>query len=238
MASPYQDRVALITGGTGALGRAVVRHFLDGGAKVHVSWVVAGEVERLQASLGADFPRLTMHRADLTQEEDVAALFEAIEEADGGVDVLANIVGGFFYAALEDTESTIWRRMLEMNATTCFLCCRAAAPAMKRRGGGRIVNVAAMPALLRGAANMSAYAASKAAVLNFSHSLAAELGPEGIRVNVIVPTIIDTPANHEAMPDADTSTWLDPADIAAVVGFLASDAGRIVNGSELVLYQS
>ncbi len=149
--------------------------------------------------------------------------------------MLCNIVGGFVFAALADTGLSDWRRMFDMNATSAFLCCRAAVPLLRDSGGGSIVNVTAMPALTRGAAQMSAYAASKAAVLNFSQSLSSELAEDGITVNAIAPSIIDTPANREAMPDADRGNWLAPEEIASVVAFLAGDSARIVTGSVLAL---
>ncbi|MCH9651407.1 MAG: SDR family NAD(P)-dependent oxidoreductase [Deltaproteobacteria bacterium] len=228
------ERSILVTGGTGALGQAVVAHGLEAGYQVHVTWVVRDEVRFLEQHLGDSFGAIQLHEADVTQEDQVAALFAAVTAA-GPLWAVANIVGGFAYASLSDTDFETWRRMMEMNATSCFLCCREAAKVLKANGGGRIVNVAAMPALARGAAFMSAYAASKAAVLNLTQSLAEELAPDGITVNSIVPSIIDTPANRQAMPDADTSSWLPPKEIAGAMGFLMSDAARIVNGSALAL---
>ena len=228
-----EQRGVLVTGGTGALGRSVVERFLASGDRVHVSWLVEEELAALESFLGEDFSRVRLHEADLTREEDVRELFGAIGAA-GGLSVSAHIVGGFAYASLEDTDTATWHRMLEMNATTCFLCCRAAAGLMAGAGGS-IINVSAVPALLGGAAYMGAYSAAKAAVLNLTESLARELAPARISVNAIAPSSIDTPANREAMPDADTSSWLSPAEIAAVIGFLASPEGRIVTGSALAL---
>lgn len=234
MPLPFKNRVALVTGGTGALGRAVVRRLAEGGAKVHVPWIVEKEVAELKRGLGRLGARVTLHAADVTDEASVRALFRSVTERSGRLDILANICGGFAYAGLEETDFATWTRMLNMNATSAFLCCRAAVAPMKAKGG-RIVNVAAGPALNRGAAMMSAYAASKAAVLNLTYSLAEELKPAKIGVNAIVPTIIDTPANRAAMPKADTSAWLKPAEIAEVIAFLASDAARIVTGTAVAL---
>ncbi len=233
-----EERVAVITGGTGALGRGVVKTFLELGASVHVPWIVEEEVGLLEDTLGSLASKVGLHQADVTREDEVAALFSSIEESEGRLDILCNIVGGFVFAALADTTLADWQRMQEMNATSCFLCCRAAAPLMKAAGGGRIVNVTAMPALTRGAAQMCAYAASKAAVLNFSQSLASELAADHITVNAIAPSIIDTPANREAMPDADTESWLSPGEISRVVAFLADDDAKIVTGSVLALSKS
>ena len=229
-----EERGILVTGGTGALGQAVVAYFLEAGFRVHVTWVVRDELTYLENHLGEAFGAVQLHEVDMTDESRVSELFAAVTAA-GPLWAVANIVGGFAYASLADTDLGTWRRMMEMNATSCFLSCREAARAFKARGGGRIVNVAAMPALARGAAFMSAYSASKAAVLNLSQSLAEELASDGITVNSIVPSIIDTPANRKAMPDADTSTWLPPEEIAGAIGFLTSRAARIVNGSALAL---
>ena len=203
-----EGRVALVTGGTGALGRAVVAELDDAGCTVHVPWIADHELPHLEERLGDRASAVTLHAADVGSEEQVAVLFETIESDSGRLDVLCNIVGGFVFASLADTGLDDWQRMLAMNATTAFLCCRAAAPLMRASGGGRIVNVTAMPAVERGAAQMSAYAASKAAVLNLTQSLAAELAGDHITVNAIAPSIIDTGANREAMPDADRGSWL------------------------------
>jgi NAD(P)-dependent dehydrogenase (short-subunit alcohol dehydrogenase family) len=227
--------VALITGGTGALGRALVRRLLDEGAQVHVSWVVARETDELAAFLGGDAGKVRLHEADVSEASAVRRLMAEVAGLGGRLHVLANLVGGFAYASLDDTDLGMWQKMLAMNATSAFLCCKYAVPHLRPAGNGRIVNVAAQPALGRGAANMSAYAASKSAVLNLTYSLAQELVRDGITVNAIVPSTIDTPANRSSMPDADRSTWLAPADIAGVVAFLASDAAAIVTGTAVNL---
>jgi NAD(P)-dependent dehydrogenase (short-subunit alcohol dehydrogenase family) len=231
------QRTVLVTGGTGALGRAVVKRFVEAGAVVHVPWVSESEVLELETLLGSTFSRATLHRSDVTSEDQVAELFRGIDAQTGRIDVVANIVGGFAYAALEDTSATVWERMLRLNTTSTFLCSRAAVPSMKAARWGRIINVSSAPALNHGAANMSAYAAAKAAVLNFSESLAKELAPWGITVNVLVPSVIDTPANRNATPGANTSTWLKPDDIAEVVQFLAGDGGTVVSGSAINLFR-
>jgi NAD(P)-dependent dehydrogenase (short-subunit alcohol dehydrogenase family) len=233
----------VITGGTGALGRAVVEAFVRAGARVHVPWFDAVEAEELRAGLRMRFGeegdggggRIRLREADLTEESSVAAFFESVRESDGGTEILLNLAGGFAMSTLDQTKLAAWDDMFARNATSAFLCCRASAPGMRARGWGRIVNVVAMPALKRGAANMSGYAAAKAAVLNLTYSLAAELGPDGITVNAIVPTTIDTPANRSSMPEADTSRWLAPAEIARVLLFLASDDAAIVTGSAVAL---
>lgn len=229
------SRTVLITGGTGALGRAAVRHFVEAGARVHVPWVVEREVNELRDHLGEAFSRAHLYPSDVTSEESVASLFRDIESSGSHVEILANIVGGFVYASLDDTDLGTWEKMLRINATSAFLCSRAAARLMKANRWGRIINVSSAPAVNHGAANMVAYAAAKAAVLNLSESLAKELAPWEITVNAIVPSVIDTPANRRAMPKADRSTWLKPEEIAAVIGFLASDGAAIVTGSAINL---
>ena len=229
-----RGRCVLVTGGTGALGRAVVARFARDGSTVHVPWIVEAEAkdaEREFSALGG----VHLHRCDVTSESEVQALFRTIGAGGTGVEVLANVVGGFAFGALEQTDTATWERMLRLNATTAFLCSRAAVPGMKAKRWGRIINVSSAPALNRGGANLSAYAAAKAAVLNLSESLAKELAPWSITVNAIVPTVIDTAANRKANPDADTATWLEADEIADVIAFLASNGAGIVSGTAVNL---
>lgn len=231
MGNELQGRLALVTGGTGGLGQAVVRRLVRAGANVHSTWLERDEADRLRASLGE---RVELHAADVTSERSVSQLFAALDE-QGPVAVVANIVGGFLSGSVEETDEEAWNRMVAMNATSAFLCSRAAVPRMRARKWGRIINVAAAPALEQGAANMSAYSASKAAVLNLTQSLAKELVGDGITVNAIVPSIIDTPANRREMPNADHTTWLAPSEIAEVVTYLASEGAGIVTGTAVRL---
>lgn len=232
-----RERVALVTGGAGALGRHVVRRLLDAGADTHVPVLRTEEGDELREFLGRSPDHLTLHPdADLTQAPVVEGLMERVREGSGRTpDIVLNLAGGFQMAPLEETDPGVWDRMLGMNATTAFLCSRAAFAGMLERAWGRIVNVSALPALEGGQEGLSAYGAAKAAVLNLTRTLAREGAGRGISVNAILPSIIDTPANRRAMPDADTGAWLPPEEIAEVLRFLLSDEARIVNGAALTL---
>lgn len=235
MAGQLEGRVAVITGGTGALGRGVVRVFVEAGARVHVPWIVEEEREAMEGEIrGFPSGSVHLHRADLTDPASVDEFFAEVRRTGGRLDILVNGVGGFAMGRLEEADSGVWNRMMTLNATTAYLCTRAAVAAMGD-GPGRIINVAAMPAVGRGADRMAAYSASKAAVLNLTLSLSRELLPRGITVNAVVPTTIDTPANRRSMPDADRSSWLAPQEIARVMRFLASDDASIVTGAALTL---
>ncbi|HSR42441.1 MAG TPA: SDR family NAD(P)-dependent oxidoreductase [Longimicrobiales bacterium] len=240
MSEGEAGRVGVVTGGAGALGRWVVGELALRGDRIHVPGRDAGTDSEVREFLADEFgedaaARVYFGRCDVTDPGEVESFFGAVVDGEGRLEILVNGVGGFTMGSLEETGPGTWRRMIDLNATSAFLSCRAAAPAMKRGGWGRIVNVASMPALERGAAGMSAYAPAKAALLNLTYTLAAELRPDGITVNAVVPTIIDTAANREAMPDADRSTWLHPREIARVVAFLASDDGGAANGAAIRL---
>jgi NAD(P)-dependent dehydrogenase (short-subunit alcohol dehydrogenase family) len=228
-------RVAVVTGGTGALGQSVVRVLLGRGDSVHVPWVAAEEAERLTNFVGDLREGLHLAQANVDDPASVDRFFAGVQQREGKVDALCNLVGGFRAASVEDTTPEAWEGMMRLNSTTAFLCCRAAVPLMRAAGGGRIVNVAAMPAVDRGAVGMSAYAASKAAVLNLTYSLAKELRKAAITVNAVAPEILDTAANRKAMPNADTSKWVAPIDAARAIAFLAGEDSAVVTGNVLVL---
>lgn len=222
-------RGVIVTGGTGALGRAVVEAFLAEGGRVTVPWIVKREEQVLAAAHGAALAagRLRLVEADVADDAGAAAAVDAC----GSVDVLVNGVGGFGGGApVHETELALWDRMYRMNVRSVAAMTRAVAPGMLARRRGVILNVASRAArdLPPG---IAAYSASKAAVAVLTETLQKELGPGGLRVCAVVPTTIDTPANREAMPDADFSTWTPPAEIARVLLWLASDEARFVRGA-------
>ena len=227
------SNVVLVTGGSGFLGQAVVKRFLAAGETVVVPWIVEEEVERLRKHVG-DTDALITLQASVTDPDGAAAAVHAAREA-GRLRTVALLVGGFAQGPVDGTDQGTWDRMVALNATSVFRVAREAFPVLRSNGGGRIVTVAAEPALERGASGMAAYAATKAAVVSLTQSLAREGAEHRITANAVAPRIIDTPANRAAMPDADTSTWLAPAEIAEVMAFLASPLAEAVTGNVLAL---
>jgi len=224
-------RSVVVTGGTGALGSAVVEAFLAAGDRVVVPWIVKEEVERARRAWAQalEAGRARLVEADVAEAEGAARAVEAA----GDVAVLVNGVGGFAGgSSLDETPLETWDLMYRMNVRTAAACARAALPRMRARGAGVIVNVASAAALAP-PAGLTAYAASKAAVVALTRALQEEAAGDGIRVAAIVPTTIDTPANRAAMPDADFSRWTPPAKIAAVILWLASDAASPLRGALL-----
>ena len=224
----FSDRQAVVTGGTGALGRAVVGRLVEAGARVHVPVYTAEELDGFPYR---DHDAVVVHEGlDLADEADAARLFGATTSLYASV----HIAGGFAMGPIVSTGLDVWDHLMRMNATTCFLSCREAAKVMGTREG-RIVNVSARPALIP-TPQMAAYAASKAAVAALTLSLAEELADSSIWVNAIVPSIIDTDANRAAMPDADHAAWPKPEEIAETVAFLASPQNEVTRGALVPVY--
>src|SRR5947208_11709603 len=232
----FTGKVALVAGGTGGLGRAVSLAFLKEGAELIVTYVISQEFDLLKTAAGADASRLEGHYVDITDENAVQQLVDGIVSKHGHLDLLVNAVGGYAGGIkLWEMNTKTFDQMLALNLRSGYVLSRAAAKAMLKQGKGAIVNIAAKAALDHGA-GASAYAASKAAALALMDSLAADLKGSGVRVNSILPSIIDTEANRKAMPDADFAKWPKPEDIARVILFLCSDEARVIHGAAIPVY--
>jgi NAD(P)-dependent dehydrogenase (short-subunit alcohol dehydrogenase family) len=230
-----EGEVALVAGGTGGLGRAVSLTFLEAGARVVVTYRKQEEFDALQGAAGKG-QELEGHMVDVTEEATVRQLTENIMRKYGRLDALVNTVGGYAGGTkLWELETKVFDSMLTLNLRSGYALSRAAVRAMLKRGRGAIVNVAAKAAFDH-AAGAAAYAASKSAALALLDSLAAELKGSGIRVNTILPSIIDTEANRNMMPTADFSKWPKPGDIARVILFLCSDDARVIHGAAIPVY--
>jgi NAD(P)-dependent dehydrogenase (short-subunit alcohol dehydrogenase family) len=213
-------RRVIVTGGLGALGAEVARAFEAAGHRVAVLGHGPAPAEQGR--------RLVLGGVELTDAQSAAAAAARVAEAFGGLDVLVNAAGAFAMDTLQDGGPEAWRRMFEVNLVTCATMCRAALPHFS--AGGAIVNVGSASAA-QAAAAMGPYAASKSAIARLTESLAAELKPRGIRVNAVLPAVIDTPQNRAAMPKAEPANWTSPAAIAEAIVFLAGDAARAINGA-------
>ena len=226
----FQDRHVVITGGTGALGAAVVGLLLDAGAICHIPVRDLKDSRRF-AHRGHD--RVVLAPVpDLTDEAAVAAFYAALP----GLWASIHVAGGFAMAPIGGTDKAMLQGQLDTNLVSAFLCCRAAVQVIGQ-GGGRIVNVAARPALeWRQGAGMTAYTASKAALAALTVALAQEVAGQGILVNAVAPSTMDTPANRAAMPKADHDVWPKVEEVAATILHLASPANQVARGAIVPVY--
>jgi len=236
MTTRFSGKVILVAGGTGGLGRAVSLAFLEDGANVVVTYLNAEEFDVLLRAAGAGGARLEGQRVDVTDEAAMRQLVDRALASHGRLDALVNTVGGYAGGPkLWEMDTKVFERMLDANLRSGFALSRAAVPVMLRQGRGAIVNIASKAALDH-AAGAAAYAASKAAALALMDALAAEVMGTGVRVNSVLPSIIDTEANRKAMPKADFAKWLKPEDIARVILFLCSDDARVIHGAAIPVY--
>jgi NAD(P)-dependent dehydrogenase (short-subunit alcohol dehydrogenase family) len=224
-----QNKVVVITGASGALGRAVVRAFESAGARI--ATVDHAPVASADAARAGE-RYMAVGGVDLAKPEQTQAAMQSIVRRFAGIDVLVNIAGGFRWQTLAEGDLSAWDEMYAMNLKTAVVASKAALPALLKSDGGRIINIGSSAAV-RAAAGMGAYAASKTGVQRLTESLAEELKDKGVTVNAVLPGTIDTPRNRADMPKADHSRWVPPEAIADVIVFLASPAARAVTGAAL-----
>ena len=227
----FSGKQVVVTGGTGALGTAVVDALLKAGASCIVPFVHLGEAQRFAHREDKNVKLIAV--GDLSDEADVAKVY-----AEAALWASIHIAGGFAAGNLADTDKPALMAQIDSNLVSCFLCCRAAVSAMmKDKHGGRIVNVTARPALEpRSGAGMTAYTVAKSGVAALTVALAEEVAKEGILVNAVAPSTMDTPANRKAMPKADFDKWPKVEEVAATILFLASPANKVTRGAIVPVY--
>jgi NAD(P)-dependent dehydrogenase (short-subunit alcohol dehydrogenase family) len=231
----FSGNVVLVAGGTGGLGRAVSLAFLLEGAQVIVTYRKEEEFNSLR-SAAAPSSLLEGHAVDVTDEHAVAALVAAVVAKHGRLDAVVNTIGGYAGGIkLWDLETRVFDAMQLLNLRAGFVLARAVMPTMLKQRHGAFVNVAAKAAIDH-ASGAAAYAASKAAAVALVDSLAADAKGTGVRVNSILPSIIDTPVNRQAMPGSDFAAWPKPEDIANVILFLCSDAAKTIHGAAVPVF--
>jgi NAD(P)-dependent dehydrogenase (short-subunit alcohol dehydrogenase family) len=228
----YADRQVVVTGGTGALGAAVVGALVEAGATCTVPWHHEKEAERFPYR-GSEQVTL-VGPIDLADEAAVGKLFAGVPALWASI----HIAGGFAMSPVAKTGKAELMQQIDINLVSCFLCCAAAVNAITRTGrGGRIVNVASRPALeWRSGAGMAAYTASKAAVAAFTVALSEEVAKAGILVNAVAPSIMDTPANRAAMPKANYELWPKVEEVASTIVFLASPENKVTRAAIVPVY--
>ncbi len=226
----FKDRTVMVTGAAGNLGQALAAAFAQQGARL----VLLGrQTDAMRIVFGEEGPDRLYLATDLLDAQQVSAAFNAAVHRFARVDVLCNLAGGFRMGpAVHQTEDSTWDFLEDINVRTMLNMARVVVPHMLECGGGKIINVGAFAAQ-RGVAAMGAYCAAKSSVMRLTESMAAELRERNINVNCVLPTIMDTPQNRSAMPDADPARWVAPEDLANVIVFLASPAARAIHGVAL-----
>lgn len=238
MANQYdlREKVAVITGGAGGLGRAVSAAFAEAGATVVVVERAGPTTDAFVAEAAARGHRISHIAADVLDETSIASMVADVLARHGRLDVLVNLVGGFAAGQpVTELDLAVWERLQDLNVRSAFLVSKHAARPMIQQRAGRILNISSRGAR-SGRKNAAAYAVAKGAIITLTEVQAEELRDHGITVNCILPSIIDTPANRRDMPNADFARWPKPEEVARVLLFLASDDARLINGAAIPVY--
>jgi len=233
-----QNKVALVTGATGTLGRTVTRMLLENGVKVVATYRNKDKLNDLFKFVGALKENVTGIEADVTHEQSVQSLVKKAIERHGRIDYLLNIAGAYAGGSdISTTDESQWDFMMSVNLKSAFLCTKAVLPHMMGQNYGRIVSVSSRTAVEKGRrAKSGAYAVSKAGIIILTETIAEEVRNHNINVNCIMPSTIDTPDNRRNFPKADFSKWVDPKDIAEVILFLLSDSSKVTSGACIPVY--
>ncbi len=230
-----EGRICVVTGASGALGNVVARCLASEGGVLALPERSENKIPSLVFSIGIPKPRLLVERVDLSDPAAVDRFAGSVLERFGSIDVLVHAAGGYAGGkTVEEFTADEWQQMLGMNLLSAIYVCRAVLPAMRKKNSGRLITIAAQSALAP-ASRRGPYQVAKRGVITLTESIAQEVRGTGITANAIAPTTIMTPANRASMPDADTSRWVPPEDIADLVVYLCSDSARFVNGSVIVL---
>jgi len=236
MSGELQDRVVLIGGATGGLGAGVVREFAQTEARLALASRSEEALDELTQDLGLPGDRVLTAVVDATDTASVEELVARVVNRFGGLDALMNTIGGWGGGkTVGDTPVEEWERMLTLNLRSAFLLSRAVLPPMLEAGWGRIVHTASKTAVAP-PSKQAGYAVSKMGVITLTEVIAAEVRGTGVTANVVLPSIIDTPANRRIMSGADMSKWVPPQQIGAVMRFLCSDSAASINGAHVPVY--
>jgi NAD(P)-dependent dehydrogenase (short-subunit alcohol dehydrogenase family) len=244
MKHDFSDKVIIVTGGTGALGRILIKSFLNCHPKtIVITYRSEKEMQELKADLSNSFEQsskistsLEFIKTDVTKDDEIKKLISNIFEKYGQIHILVNVVGGYTGGKnLTELDESDWDKMIDINLKTAFLISRHIIPIMITNRYGKLVHVSSRTGI-RAEGNDSAYAASKSGLIRFVESVSQEVKNSNININCILPTIIDTEANRRAMPNADFTRWINPGDLSNVILFLCSDDSKIINGSAIPTY--
>jgi len=231
-----QDNVAVVTGGTGGLGRALIPYLIRRDFKVAVTYLIPDEARELEEELDLDEDRLMLRRCDCTDVEAVESVMKDVVETFGNINVVAALVGGWAGGRdVSETDTVRFDRMIDLNLRSTFYTIRAAIPHMRDAEWGRIIAVGSRAAL-ENPAGQAVFNAAKAAVISLVQSLATELDDTNITANILMPAVIDTRATRATLPYADYMDWPKPSEIAAVLDFLLSPASEVINGATIPVY--
>jgi NAD(P)-dependent dehydrogenase (short-subunit alcohol dehydrogenase family) len=229
-------KTLVITGGTGGLGTALVRRLVGQDHRLVVTYLLPAEAQQFEAEFDADDDNLLLTRVDATNPEAVNTLFKTVAESSGSIHGLCALVGGWAGGRdVEETDDVRFERMLDLNLRSAFYAVRAAIPHLKKSSWGRIVLVGSRAAV-DNPPGQAAFNIAKAGVMALGQTVAEELDGTGVTVNVLMPSVIDTPATRESLPYADYVNWPTPDEIAAVAEFLLSEESGVMNGALVPVY--